>query len=174
MRSETFLISSRVSARFWQVILGAFLATGGGLVASQLQNGAPRRGGGNAPPRCFFGRGRCFGASSMILKRAAETKKIGNPYGPITLRMLRSARRRNRHLRAQSRKPARPARCGAQGPGFTALLSGLPCRLTAYSMRPRRSADMRPSFGSRNLDERDREEFSARAAEIKELREFRL
>lgn len=74
----------------WQVILGAFLATAGGSVTAQLeqrieQNRRQR----NAA--LFFG--EVLSTLKTVLRLADETKQIGDPFGPITLRMLRSARR---------------------------------------------------------------------------------
>src|SRR5271165_680108 len=72
MRSETFDFVSNFST-LWQVILGAFLATGGGLVANQLEwRAQTRRRERNAA--LFFG--EVLSSFAMILKRADETKKI--------------------------------------------------------------------------------------------------
>ena len=72
----------------WAVFLGAVLATLGGFVATQMEWYLERkRRERNAA--LFFG--EVLATLNIILKFVAETKKIGDPYGPITLRMLRSA-----------------------------------------------------------------------------------
>jgi hypothetical protein len=166
MRSETFEFVSNFST-LWQVILGAFLATGGGLVANQLEwRAQTRRRERNAA--LFFG--EVLSSFAKILKRADETRKIGEPYGPITLRMLRSARReidiyeRNR----ENLLDLRDAELRARIHGLTIRLA-LP--LDGISDAAQEIGILEAQLRSRNLDERDREEFSARVAEIKERRE---
>ncbi len=74
----------------WPIIVGALLATMGGLVGSQLE--------------WYLERGRREHDSALLFSEllstllalldfAADRKKVGEPYGPVTLRMLRSARR---------------------------------------------------------------------------------
>jgi hypothetical protein len=73
---------------FWAVFLGAILATIGGFGATQaewiLERKRRER---NAA--IFFG--ELLSTMNIILSIADETRAIGDPYGPITLRMLRSA-----------------------------------------------------------------------------------
>lgn len=73
---------------FWAVFLGAILATIGGFGATQaewiLERKRRER---NAA--IFFG--ELLSTMNIILTIADETRAIGDPYGPITLRMLRSA-----------------------------------------------------------------------------------
>lgn len=73
---------------FWAVFLGAILATLGGFVATQaewiLERKRRER---NAA--IFFG--ELLSTMNIILTIADETRAVGDPYGPITLRMLRSA-----------------------------------------------------------------------------------
>jgi hypothetical protein len=72
----------------WAVFLGAILATLGGFVATQaewiLERKRRER---NAA--IFFG--ELLTTMNIILTIADETRAVGDPYGPITLRMLRSA-----------------------------------------------------------------------------------
>src|SRR5471030_361637 len=73
---------------FWAVFLGAILATIGGFGATQaewiLERKRRER---NAA--IFFG--ELLSTMNIILSIADETRSVGDPYGPITLRMLRSA-----------------------------------------------------------------------------------
>jgi hypothetical protein len=73
---------------FWAVFLGAILATLGGFGATQaewiLERKRRER---NAA--IFFG--ELLSTMNIILTIADETRSVGDPYGPITLRMLRSA-----------------------------------------------------------------------------------
>jgi hypothetical protein len=74
----------------WPIILGALLATAGGLAGGQLEYflESRRR---EKDAALFFA--EVLSTLKIILDLAADTRKIGDPYGPITLRMLRSARR---------------------------------------------------------------------------------
>jgi hypothetical protein len=166
MRGESFDFISNFST-LWQVILGAFLATGGGLVANQLEWRAQmRRRERNAA--LFFG--EVLSNFAMILKRADETKRIGDPYGPITMRMMRSARReidiyeRNRENLLDLRDA-----------GLRASIHGLTIRLAlpldGIADATQEIANIEAQLRSRNLDDEDRAEFGARAAEIRERRE---
>jgi hypothetical protein len=166
MRGESFDFISNFST-LWQVILGAFLATGGGLVANQLEWRAQmRRRERNAA--LFFG--EVLSSFAMILGRADETKKIGDPYGPITMRMLRSARReidiyeRNR----ENLLDLRDANLRANIHGLTIRLA-LP--LDGIADATQEIANLEAQLRSRNLEDEDRAEFSTRVAEIKERRE---
>lgn len=73
---------------FWAVFLGAILATIGGFGATQaewiLERKRRER---NAA--IFFG--ELLTTMNIILTLAGESREIGDPYGPITIRMLRSA-----------------------------------------------------------------------------------
>ena len=73
---------------FWAVFLGAILATIGGFAATQVEWIVERkRRERNAA--IFFG--ELLSTMNIILTIADETRSVGDPYGPITLRMLRSA-----------------------------------------------------------------------------------
>src|SRR5215469_18419551 len=71
----------------WAVVLGAILATLGGFVATQLEwYIEQRRRERNAA--LFFG--EVLATLNILLEFAANSTKIGEPYGPITLRLFRS------------------------------------------------------------------------------------
>jgi hypothetical protein len=87
MFGEIFDASSSQSA-VWAVILGALLATAGGFVATQMERIVEqRRRERNAA--LFFG--ELLTTLQIILRFTKSTHGRGDPYGPITLRMLRSA-----------------------------------------------------------------------------------
>ncbi len=89
MRAENFDFVSNFDT-VWAVVLGAFLATIGGFIATQLEwYFERRRRARNAA--LFFG--EVLTTLLILLENAAATKGRGDPYGPITTRMLRSARR---------------------------------------------------------------------------------
>ena len=72
----------------WAVFLGAVLATLGGFAATQMEWYIERRRR-ERNAALFFG--EVLTTLNLILGYAENTKKIGDPYGPITMRMLRSA-----------------------------------------------------------------------------------
>jgi hypothetical protein len=72
----------------WAVVLGALLATLGGFAATQMEWYIERRRR-ERNAALFFG--EVLTTLNLILGFAASTKQIGDPYGPITMRMFRSA-----------------------------------------------------------------------------------
>src|SRR5690242_41203 len=89
MFGEIFDSASNRSA-LWAVILGAVLATMGGFVATQMERVVEqRRRERNAA--LFFG--ELLSTFQVILWYVNDTHGRGEPFGPITLRMLKSARK---------------------------------------------------------------------------------
>jgi hypothetical protein len=86
---ESFDFLSNLST-LWSVILGALLATVGGLAGGQLEAffESRRR---ERDAALFFS--EVLSTLKIILDLAANAKKIGDPFGPVTMRMLRSGRR---------------------------------------------------------------------------------
>ena len=72
------------------VILGAVLATVSGLVASHVETRMRRR---ERQRDAALFMGELLITLWVILEQAAQFRKTGEPYGPVTTRMLRSARR---------------------------------------------------------------------------------
>src|SRR5665213_1597106 len=89
MFGEIFDSASNQSA-LWAVVLGALLATMGGFAATQLERIVEH----NRRERnaaLFFG--ELLTTLQIILKFAKDAHGRGDPYGPITMRMLQSARK---------------------------------------------------------------------------------
>lgn len=74
----------------WAVVLGAILATLGGVVATHMERVSSRRERERNAALLF---GEVLATLALILKVAGETRGRGDPYGPVTMRVLRSARR---------------------------------------------------------------------------------
>ncbi len=87
--SENFDFISNFNS-LWPIVLGALLATMGGLAGGQLEAFFERRKR-EKDAALFFG--EVLSTLKILLDLAADTHRIGDPYGPITVRMLRSARR---------------------------------------------------------------------------------
>ena len=84
---DSFDFLSNFSA-VWAIVLGALLATVGGLAATQIEwHFEKRRREQHAA--LFFG--EVLSTLLVILRIAKRVKGIGDPYGPVTLRMLRQA-----------------------------------------------------------------------------------
>ncbi len=86
---ENFDFLSNMST-LWSVILGALLATAGGLAGGQLEYFLENRRR-ERDAALFFA--EVLSTLKIILDLATDSRKVGDPYGPITMRMLRSARR---------------------------------------------------------------------------------
>lgn len=72
----------------WAIVLGALLATLGGLAATQIEwhFEKKRR---EQHAALFFG--EVLSTLLVLLRMAKRVKGIGDPYGPVTMRMLRQA-----------------------------------------------------------------------------------
>jgi hypothetical protein len=74
----------------WAVFLGAILATVGGFAATQIEWFFERRRR-ERNAALFFG--EVLSTLTVLLRIANESRAHGDPYGPVTMRILRSARR---------------------------------------------------------------------------------
>ncbi len=89
MKPETFDFLNNLST-IWAIIIGAVLATAGGLIATWIERTIDRHHR-ERNAALFFG--EVLSTLDVILEFAAQARGIGDPYGPITMRFLRSARR---------------------------------------------------------------------------------
>src|SRR5215475_12556704 len=97
----------------WAIVAGAVLATAGGIAASQLEHrvdtGRARR-----QAALFFG--EIMAMLRIVVSSAERAKGIGDPFGPVTMRLLRTVRReidvydRNRERLFEIPDPALRAR----------------------------------------------------------------
>ncbi|MFO1014912.1 MAG: hypothetical protein U1E50_14230 [Caulobacteraceae bacterium] len=78
------------SETLWAVVLGALLATLGGFVAGRFEAWLRRR---ERERDAALVLGEIIFSIVMLLKMAAEARQVGDPYGPITMRLLRATRR---------------------------------------------------------------------------------
>jgi hypothetical protein len=166
MRSELFDFISNLST-LGQIILGACLATAGGLAANQLEwHVQTRRRERNAA--LFFG--EILSTFSIILKRADESKQIGEPFGPLTLRMLRSARR-ELEIYERSRENILDLRDGGLRGRIYALTHRLAGPLDGIFDSTQEIGALEAQLRSRQLETEDRDDVERRLAGLKERRE---
>ena len=88
LKSEAFDFLSNLST-LWAMVLGAVLATVGGFVTSQLEWFLERRRRQRHAALLF---GEVLSTLRSILDLAHGTHGRGDPFGPVTMRMLRSAK----------------------------------------------------------------------------------
>lgn len=89
VRSETFDFISNLDT-IWAIVAGAVLATTGGLIATQLEHrfDTKRR---ERESALFFG--EIMTMVRMTAEAAERARGIGDPFGPVTMRLLRMVRR---------------------------------------------------------------------------------
>jgi hypothetical protein len=89
MKPEAFDFLNNLST-IWAIIIGAVLATAGGLIATWVERNVDRHHR-ERNAALFFG--EMLSTLDVIMEFALQARGIGDPYGPITMRFLRSARR---------------------------------------------------------------------------------
>jgi hypothetical protein len=89
MRGDNFDFISNFST-VWQVFLGAILATIGGFAATQIEWYFERKRREHDAALMF---GELLTTLGVIITLTHRTHGIGDPFGPITVRLLRSAKR---------------------------------------------------------------------------------
>jgi hypothetical protein len=89
VRSEAFDFLSNLDT-IWAIVAGAILATTGGLIATQLEHrfDMKRR---ERESALFFG--EIMTMVRMTAEAAERARGIGDPFGPVTMRLLRMVRR---------------------------------------------------------------------------------
>lgn len=89
VRAETFDFVSNLDT-LWAVVAGAVLATMGGFTASEIEHRvASRRR--QKQAALFFG--EIMALLGIVVSSAERARGIGDPYGPVTMRLLRMVRR---------------------------------------------------------------------------------
>ena len=78
------------SETLWAVVLGALLATLGGFFAGGFEPWLRRR---ERERDAALVLGEITFSIVMLLKMATEARGVGDPFGPITMRLLRATRR---------------------------------------------------------------------------------
>lgn len=112
VRAESFDFISNLDT-LGAIVVGAILATAAGFVASQIEHrvDSKRR---ERQAALFFG--EIMALLGVTVGTAQRTRGIGDPYGPVTMRLLRMIRReldvydRNRERLFDLRDPALRAR----------------------------------------------------------------
>ena len=89
LKPDDFDFLSNLST-LWAIILGSILATGGGLVGNQIERIIERRQRERDAALLFA---EILSSLKILIDFAQRTRGIGDPYGPITMRMMRAARR---------------------------------------------------------------------------------
>lgn len=89
MRADQFEFVSNLDT-LAAVVLGALLATAGGVVAEHFEDQIERRRKERDAARFF---GEILAAIDEILDFAFQSQKIGDPWGAVTVRMFRTAKR---------------------------------------------------------------------------------
>lgn len=72
------------------VVVGAMLATAGGLIAEHYEDIIERRRRQRDAARFF---GEILGSIDALVDRALHSQKFGDPWGPVTMRLFRTAMR---------------------------------------------------------------------------------
>jgi hypothetical protein len=97
----------------WAIVIGAVLATAGGITASQLEHRVDTSRS-KRQAALFFG--EIMAMLGIVVTSAERAKRIGDPFGPVTMRLLRTVRReidvydRNRERLFEIPDPALRAR----------------------------------------------------------------
>ncbi len=74
----------------WAVVVGAVLATVGGFAATQLEGFFRRRERERSAALLF---GEILSVIELIIALASDSRERGDPYGPLTMRLMRAVRR---------------------------------------------------------------------------------
>jgi len=88
MSGPLHAVSSADQQTIAGVVIGAVLATAGGFVASQLEHHFRRRERERSAALLF---GEILFSVRLILRVADQSRTRGDPYGPLTLRMIKAA-----------------------------------------------------------------------------------
>ena len=152
----------------WAIVAGAVLATAGGIAANQLEHrvDTTRK---QRKAALFFG--EIMAMLGIVVSSAERAKGIGDPFGPVTMRLLRTVRReidvydRNRErlfeipdptLRARIHMVLLRATMGVEGAIEAATESH--AIETELKLNPAMSKEQRCHLEARLADQRSRRE----------------
>lgn len=119
---------SESTATLWAVFIGAILATVGGFAATRLEEVLRRRERERGAALLF---GEILSAIELISGFARQARMRGDPYGPVTMRLMRGIRRetdvydRNRELLYDLRDAVLRARIHTLAVRLTMALDGV-------------------------------------------------
>ena len=166
LKPEDFDFISNFST-LWSVVLGALLATMGGLLGGQLEwfFESRRR---ERDAALFFG--EVLSTLKMILDLAVNSRKIGDPYGPITIRFLRSARREI-DIYERNRETLYAIRNGDLRSQIHTIILRLSMPLDGVFDATNAIETVSAQLKAPNLPAADREELEARLQKIRENRD---
>lgn len=112
IRAEQFDFISNLDT-IWAVVAGAVLATAGGFIGTQIEHRVDSRRR-ERQAALFFG--EIMSLIGVTIRAAERARGIGDPYGPVTMRLLRMVRReldvydRNRERLFELNDPAMRAK----------------------------------------------------------------
>jgi hypothetical protein len=169
VRAESFDFLSNLDT-LWAVIAGAVLATAGGFIAAQIEHRVDtnRR---ERQAALFFG--EVMSMIRVTAESAERTRRVGDPYGPVTMRLLRMVRReldvydRNRERLFELRDPAMRARIHTT---LLRIMMGVEGTLESaddvmeieaeFAVNPDLSSSRREHLQSRLKEQKQRRDFS--------------
>jgi len=166
IKPEDFDFLSNFST-LWSVILGALLATMGGLVGGQLEwfFESRRR---ERDAALFFA--EVLSTLKIILDLAVNSRKIGDPYGTVTVRFLHSARREI-DLYERNRETLYAIRDGDLRARIHTIILRLSMPLDNLFDATSAIETVSAQLKTPNLPAADREELEARLQKIRENRD---
>jgi hypothetical protein len=150
----------------WAVVLGAVLATFGGFLATRLEAFYRRRERERAAALLF---GELLSVVGLITTLADESRGRGEPYGPFTMRILRSIQRES-EIYDRNRESLYDLRDGAVRAQVHALMAQIALALQGVLDADAQLSQTEDAVRGRALDDPLRAEFSARNVRLVEGR----
>jgi uncharacterized membrane protein YccC len=151
----------------WAVVLGAVLATLGGFVATRLEAFFRRRERERAAALLF---GELLSVVALITSLADASRGRGEPYGPLTMRMLRAIRRET-EIYDRNRESLYDLRDGAIRARIHTLMSQLAMTLQGVIDADEQLGQTEDAVRGRPEDDPVRVELAARCVRLVEQRQ---
>jgi len=152
---------------FAAVFLGALLATLGGVASGQLEAALRRRERERWAALLF---GEVLTTLDVLVRFADQTRGVGDPYGPVTLRMLRAARREI-EVYDRNRESLYEIRDGRLRVGIHTVILRLTMPLENLLDHDAELKRQRQELKAADLPESLREEIAAELAALEERRD---